>query len=153
MADFHVDGNQTVAGTTDTTLTLETTTAVRGKVFDFTSGFTLASPSDNLLSVAAQRFGTTNDGVGTALVPAPFDPADAAAVITCLFNHTTEPASYVAAKFMWGPIGQHMRATYRWVAAPGKELVMAALAASGIGWFAEHASVTPEHLIDVSFSE
>ena len=54
---------------------------------------------------------------------------------------------------VWGPIGQHMRATYRWVAAPGKEIVIANVASAGVGWFAEHASVTPEHIMSAYFEE
>ncbi len=147
-----MQGVQTVAGTTDTTITLERGASKRAKVFDFTSGFTLASPSDNLLTVTAQRF-TTDDGTGTARTPAPLDPADGAAVTTCLTNHTIEPSAYTANEEIWGPIGQHMRATYRWVAAPGKELVIPNSASNGIGWFADHASVTPEHYMSIYFSE
>ena len=151
MADYHVTGTQTVASTTDTTLTLERG-ASRYKVYDFTSGFTLASPSDNLLTVTADRFGTTNDGTGDAETPAPLDTADAAAGTTSLVNHTVEPASYLTTE-VWGPIAQHMRATYRWVAAPGKEIIMPDTANTGIGFFADHASVTPEHVMSVFFSE
>ena len=152
MADYHVEGSQTVAGTTDTTITLERGASKRAKVFDFTSGFTLASPSDNLLSVTAQRF-TTDDGTGTARTANPLDPADGAAVTTCLQNHSAEPSAYTANEEIWGPIAQHMRATYRWAASPGKELVIPNTASVGIGWFADHASVTPEHLMSIYFSE
>ncbi len=150
MSDYHVTGTQTVAGTTDTTLTLERG-AGRYRVYDFTSGFTLASPSDNLLTVSADRFGTTDDGVGTAETPAPLDTADDAASTTCLVNHTTEPNAYLTTEVFH--IAQHMRATYRWVAAPGKEIVMPDTANTGIGFFADHASVTPEHVVGVFFSE
>ena len=151
MADYHVVGTQTVAGTTDTTLTLERG-AGRYRVYEFTSGFTLASPSDNLLTVTADRFGTTNDGTGDAETPAPLDTADVASTTTCLVNHSAEPASYLTTE-VFGPVGQHMRATYRWVAAPGKEIVMPTTANTGIGFAADHASVTPEHTMSVYFSE
>lgn len=153
MPDYHVKGSQTVAGTTDTTLTLEAPgSAKRAKIFEFTTGFTLASPADILLSVTAQRF-ITADGVGTSRTPNPLDPADGPATITCLQNHTTEPTTYTTDEEVWGPIGQHMRATYRWVASPGKEIVIPNTASVGVGWFADHASSTPEHLIAVDFSE
>jgi len=152
MSDFHVEGSQTVAGTDDTTLTLEIASSTRFKIFEHTSGFTLASPTDSLLSVRAHRF-VTADGVGTARTPNPIDPADAAAITTCLVNHTTEPTTYSTDEEVWGPIGQHMRATYRWVAAPGKEIISSVTASTGVGYVASHASVTPEHLISAYFSE
>ena len=150
MADYHVTGNQLVASTTDTTLTLETAGS-RFRVYDFTSGFTLASPSDNLLTVTADRFGTTDDGTGDAEVGAPLDTADAAFSGNILVNHTIEPASYLTTE-LWN-IAQHMRATYRWVAAPGKELVMPNTANTGIGFFTLHASAVPVHQLGVFFSE
>ena len=152
MSDFHVVGSQTVAGTTDTTLTLEIASSTRFKIYEFTSGFTLASPSDNLLTVTGQRF-VTADGAGTGRVPNPLDPADAASATTCLVNHTTEPTTYSSAEEVWGPIGQHMRATYRWVATPGKEIISSVTAATGVGFFADHASVTPEHTLSLYFAE
>ena len=130
MADYHVKGAQAVESTHKTTLTLERG-AHRFRVYDFTSGFTLASPSDNLLTATADRFGTTDDGTGDAETPAPLDTADAAWAGNCLVNHSVEPASYLTTE-VWGPIAQHMRATYRWVAAPGKEIVMPDTANTGI---------------------
>lgn len=152
MADYHINGAQTVAGTDDTTLTVERGASARFKVFEINSGFTLASPSDNLLSVRLHRF-VTADGAGTARVPNPLDPADAPCVATGLTNHTTEPTTYSTDEEVWGAIGQHMRATYRWVAAPGKEIVIPNTASVGVGLVASHASVTPEHVGSLYFSE
>ncbi len=151
MSDFFAIGTQTVNSTTITTITIERGANGRFRVYDFTSGFTLASPSDNLLTVTADRFGTTDDGAGTAEVGAPVDTADAAFSGNILVNNTTEPTSYLTTELFH--IAQHMRATYRWVAAPGKELVMPDTANAGIGFFADHASVTPEHVMGVYFSE
>lgn len=150
MADYHVEGTQTVASPDDTTITIERGASARVKIFDFTTGFQLASPSDNLLLVTAQR--STADGTGTSRTPNPLDPADAACVATCLTNHTIEP-TYTANEEVWGPIGQHMRATYRWVAAPGKEIILPNTSAAGVGWFATHASAVPEHYMSVYFEE
>ena len=152
MADYHINGDQTVASPDDTTLTVERGASKRFKVFEMYSGFTLASPSDNLLSVRLHRF-VTADGAGTARVPNPLDPADSACVATGLVNHTTEPTTYSTDEEVWGPIGQHMRATYRWNAAPGKEIVVANVASEGVGLVASHASVTPEHYGSLDFSE
>ncbi len=152
MPDYHINGSQTVAGTDDTTLTVERGASKRFKVFEMVSGFTLASPSDNLLTVRLHRF-VTADGAGTARVPNPLDPADGVCVATGLTNHTTEPTTYSTDEEVIGGFGQHMRATYRWVAAPGKEIVVADVAAEGVGLVASHASVTPEHVGELFFAE
>ncbi len=152
MADYHINGTQTVAGTDDTTLTVERGAAKRFKVYEVKSSFTLASPSDNLLSVRLHRF-VTADGAGTARVPNPLDPADGVCVATGLVNHTTEPTTYSTDEEVLGAFGQHMRASYRWVAAPGKEIVVPDTASVGVGLVASHASVTPEHLGSLYFAE
>lgn len=153
MTDYHVIGDQTVASPDDTTLSLEAPgSAKRFKLFEFISGFTLASPSDNLLSMRVHRF-VTADGVGSARTPNPLDPADGPSVTTALNNHTTEPTTYSTDEEVVGPFGQHMRVTYRWVAAPGKEIVVPNTASVGLGFLASHVSVTPEHLISAFFSE
>ena len=152
MARYHISGDQTVAGTTDTTLTVERGASKRFKIYEIGSSFTLASPSDNLILVTAQRF-VTADGAGTARVPNPLDPADGACVATGLVNHTTEPTTYSTDEEVWGAIGQHMRATYRWVAAPDSEIVVANVASEGVGLFANHASVTPVHRGELYFLE
>ncbi len=151
MGDYHVEGTQTVSGTDITTITIERGAAKRFKIFEFTSGFTLASPSDNLILVDAHRFDTA-DGTGTGRTPNALDQADGVAVATSQQNHTIEPTTYVTDEEVW-IIGQHMRATYRWVAAPGKEIVVPDIAAEGVGWLANHASATPEHIMSVYFSE
>ena len=152
MADYHIAGSQAVAAPDVTTLTVERGAAKRFAVFEINSGFTLATPSDHLLSVRLHRF-VTADGAGTARVPNPLDPANGPSVATGLVNHTTEPTTYSTDEEVWGPIGQHMRATYRWVASPGKEIIVANVAAEGVGLVATHASVTPLHKGSLDFSE
>ena len=111
-----------------------------------------ASPSDNLLEFRVHRF-VTADGIGTARIPNPLDPADGASVAAGIANHTTEPTTYTTDEEVLGPFGQHMRATYRWVAAPGKEIVVPDTASVGLGFIATHASVTPEHFASAFFEE
>ena len=152
MGNYHINGTQTVAGTDDTTLSVERGSAKRFKVYEINSGFTLASPSDNLLSVRLHRF-VTADGTGTARIPNPLDPADGPCVATGFSNHTIEPTTYSTDEEVWGAIGQHMRATYRWVAAPGSEIVIPNTASVGVGLVASHASATPEHIGSLLFSE
>ncbi len=151
MAKYSGVGTQTVTDTTaDTTLTIE-----RGGgriwVYDFTSGFD-GTPADFAFVITAQRFGTTDDGTGTDLVPAPLDPADSAFAGIVKTNHTAEPTSYVSAKELF-EVAVNQRATYRWVAAPGGEMIIADTANTGIGWFTIHASATPTHTLGVHFIE
>ncbi len=152
MGDYHMVGSQAVVSPDDTTLTVERGASSRFKVYEMISGFTLAAPADILLSVRLHRF-VTADGVGTARVPNPVDPADAPCVATGLNDHTTEPTTYSTDEEVVGPIGHHMRATYRWVAAPGKEIVVANVASEGVGLIATHASSTPLHRGELFFTE
>ena len=151
MADYFAEGEQTVVPTTpDTTISIERGVQGRTRIYDFTSGFDLATPSDNLFVVVADRFGTTDDGTGDSPLVEPLDGADAAFAGNVLDNHSAEPASYLDTP-VWR-IAQHLRATYRWVAAPGKEIVMPDTANTGVGFFSIHASQVPEHNIGVFFS-
>ena len=155
MGDYHIEGvtNPTVTAPDSTTLTVEAPgSAVRFKVFEINSGFTLASPADILLSVRLHRF-VTADGAGAARTPNPLDPADGACSAAGISAHTTEPTTYTSNEEVWGPLGQHMRATYRWVAAPGKEIVVPNTASVGVGLVASHASSNPIHTGTLYFNE
>ena len=59
------------------------------------------------------------------------DSADPAAVSVCGKNHTVEPTYTAIASLL--DIALNQRATFRWVAAPGSELMAPATAANGIG--------------------
>lgn len=150
MADYAAVGTQTVTATPfDSTLTVERGASKRAKIFDMTTGFVLATPADILMEFNAQR-GTTS-GTGTAHTPIPLDPADGASVTTVEENHTAEP-TYTADEILLH-FGLHMRAAYRWVAAPGKEWVIPDSASNFIGFRGEHASAVPVNQVTVHFSE
>jgi hypothetical protein len=88
-----------------------------------------ASPADNPFLWILQR--CTTAGTSTAVTPQPLDPADAATETDAGENHTAEP-TYTANQILLAvPLNQ--RATFRWVAAPGSELVAPATASNGIG--------------------
>ncbi len=149
MADYHIIGAQAVNSTPIATASIETG-GDRFKVYDFTSGFNLASPADILFTVVADRFGSTDDGTGDPETAAPLDLGDIAFAGNVLVNHTVNPASLLTTE-LWH-IAQHMRATYRWVAAPGKELVMPVTANTGIVFTANHASNNAVHELGVYFA-
>jgi len=128
MPSYSIDGQDTNTGST-TVLGLDGTTTARGFVYDLIMGSD-ATPADNAAEFNLQRFATAN-GTGTAVTPQPLDPADGAARLSATEAHSTEP-TYTANAIMlhWA---QNQRATFRWVAAPGGEIIVPATSDSGVG--------------------
>ena len=60
--------------------------------------------------------------------------------------------TYTANTILWSA-GVNQRATYRWVAAPGSELLIPATASNGIGVAAKSAAYTGDALASVMFAE
>jgi hypothetical protein len=131
MAKYAITGIQsTVSGAYKTALSVfasNTTALRRGKVYDVLIG-TNGTPADNYLQWDISRM--TVDGTGTAVTPNPLDPADAAALGAAKNNYTVEPT--VTANSSLFNVGVNQRASYRWVAAPGSELVYPATANNGL---------------------
>ncbi len=109
----------------------------RGKLIEFSWGARGgATAADVIMDMHIGRI--TAGGTGTAVNELPLDPADAASLIVGLEILTIEP-TYTSNEELF-QLGRHMRATYRWVAAPGAEFVLPATAAAGWGFRSEHAS-------------
>ena len=125
----------TTGGKVTTTTGLKTAVGVTGgtglriRLYDFTVS-AVGTPADNVLRWVVQR--STAAGTLTAITPAPLDSADAAAEATAGENHTVEPTYTTATELFDNAVNQ--RATYRWVAAPGGELIVPATASNGIGF-------------------
>lgn len=115
-------------GTDKTVLTMVSTTAIRPKICDILVGAG-TTPSDHASKFVMSRF--TAGGTGTAFTPVALDPSDPASVFTSAYNHSVEP-TYTAAAYLLG-WSMNQRGTFRWVAAPGFELVAPPTAANGIG--------------------
>lgn len=129
MANYAVK----LARTASTTASLggvnaDPTTPRRIKIYDFILG-SEASPADNPFLYVFQRY--TAAGTLTAVTPRKLDPADATALTNAGENHTVEP-TYTSGEIL-ERIALNQRATFRWVAAPGGELVTPATASNGIG--------------------
>src|SRR5262245_14043214 len=110
-----------------------TTSARRGKIYDVLVG-TNGTPADNYMEWDISRFSATAVLTATAVTPNPLDQADAVFLGVSTANATTEN-TYVnngtgASMFY---VGVNQRASYRWVAAPGGEIVYAATALVGLG--------------------
>ena len=120
--------HRTAAGTNLTILALESSASVVGKIHQLVLGSD-ATPAD-----VATRFDVlrhTAAGVGgTAVVEKPTDPQAAAASCNLRGGTMTEPT--YEADFLL-EIALNQRATFTWIANPGRELRTTVAAANGIG--------------------
>jgi hypothetical protein len=109
-------------------------TTIRPRIYEFTIGTDGgASANDNVITWTLQT-GSAN-GTDTAVTPFVIDPGDPASLAAGGSNATVEP-TYTAASILFGPMGINQRATYRWVAPPDGELVLAAVATATARFFA-----------------
>jgi hypothetical protein len=110
-------------------LLADATTPRRIKLYSFGIGCTAAS-NDGVHPFCVRRI--TNSGTGTAVTPAPLDPADAAALMDAEHLITVDPASYAAGTQLYlEPLNG--RASWQWNANPGREFVGPATATNGFG--------------------
>jgi hypothetical protein len=119
----------------------------RIKIYDWSFGCD-AAPADNTFVHIAQR--CTTAGTGATLTAKPTDPADAAALAVLKDTITADPTLTAGEIMLRKPLNQ--RATFRWVAPPGGELVVPATATNGFMLGLSAASVTTMSA-DVSFEE
>ena len=150
-ARYTGSGNNTMTGTPgDTALSIVGITATlrRCWVEEFVIG-NEGTPADNVVNYIVQR--ATAEGSATAVVPTRNDLADAESDMNVGENHTTEP-TYTSTEELW-EFPLNTRATYRWVAPPGAELVIPATNEAGIGWVGFHASATTDYRATASWIE
>lgn len=124
---YSVAGQDTNTAST-TQIGVTSASTVRPRIYDIICGSD-ATPADNSAEYNLQRY--TAAGTSTAFTPVALDPADPAALASAGVNHSVEP-TYTASAIVleWA---QNQRATFRWVAAPGGEIVLPATAANGAG--------------------
>ncbi|MDP2410349.1 MAG: hypothetical protein Q8M26_08690 [Pseudolabrys sp.] len=103
------------------------TLLARLAVYEFVVG-TDGTAADNAMVADVSR--TTAIGTGTSATPTKLDPADGTSLGVGTVNHTSEP-TVTAASSLWG-MGFNQRATMRWVAFPGQELIIPATDANGL---------------------
>ncbi len=107
-------------------LTAATATLRRFKIYDVIFG-TNGAPLDNYMEADISR--QTAAGTSTALTPVPLDPGDTAAGTVGAANFTVEGTITAASSQLY--FGYNQRASFRWVAAPGSELVAPATNLAG----------------------
>lgn len=112
-------------------------TARRGKIYDILVG-TMSVPADTAIQWSVQRIttiGTSSVAWGAGAVTSLsstycLDTADGVAQSVLIANSSTE-ASVTAGSELWN-VGLNQRASYRWVAAPGSEMVYPATSSNGL---------------------
>lgn len=147
-----LDGTQQAISTSFKTLAAlmaSNGTALRRiSVHEFAFGVD-GTPADQAMTYDVSR--TTADGTGTAVTPPPLDPADAAFLGIGKANYTAEP-TVTAASSLWGQ-GVNQRATIRWVAFPGQELVIPATNVAGLAFRAKSPGYTGTAVAQIEFVE
>ena len=118
----------------------------RGKIYDLLVG-TNGTPADNAMIWDVSRIGAAGmlssqaytgalSSVSSAFA---LDAADGLTAAWIVANSTTETSTYAIS--LWN-VGVNQRASYRWVAAPGSELVYAATSSAGLGLRAQSPGYT-----------
>jgi len=149
MARYSASGSQTLTSSAVTALGLAAqSTAHRSMVYEMWFG-NIGAPADLVTVHTVQRI--TADGSGTGVTPTALDAADRASQCTCLENHTSEPTYTSNTQLLEVPLNH--RATFRWVAAPGGEIVTPATDNNGIGFTALHASATTDWRVGCMWEE
>jgi hypothetical protein len=97
----------------------------RGRVYDYMVA-SVTTPADNVFDHQLMR--TSTAGTGAAVTPSPLDVADTASIFDATDTYTIDPT--IGVELLRVPLNH--RATYRWVAAPGGELIWPATASNGI---------------------
>jgi hypothetical protein len=98
----------------------------RVKLYDVLIG-TNGTPADNFVEWDISRI--TVASTTTAATPTALDPADATSLTTATVNSSTFGTITANSNVFY--IGVNQRASYRWVAAPGGELVSPATSSAG----------------------
>lgn len=154
MAEKYVTRVASVASGTNKTLInifhSAATPTNRGRIYDVIVG-SVASPADQAADFLLNR----STGVGTegsGLVPNNLDPGGPAGDCDSGLGVFTGEPTYTAAKQLLA-FQLNQRATFRWVAYPGSELVMTATQNNGAGLQTVSSSSTQAYGATIYFEE
>lgn len=120
----------------------------RIKIVEFVFG-TDGTPADQAMTYDVSVISAL--GTATSLTPNPLDPADSAFLGVAKGNDTVEPTVTANSSKWAGAVNQ--RATLRWVAFPGMELVIPATNAAGLAFRAKSPGYTGTAVAQVEFQE
>lgn len=137
---------QNITTTAKTIVQLASATArlVRGRAYDLIFA-TDGTPSDFPVIFDAAR--QTTAGTSTSATPSPLDPGDPASAAVAVVNSTVEPTTGVVLL----DVALNARASYRWVAAPGSELVWPGTNLAGVGVRAKGVTAGYASTVAVTF--
>ncbi len=130
MSDrYGITGDQDIStGPSLAVLGLHADTLTREKIYEMAWG-SVAAPSDVFVDWIVLR-GDTGLGTSTAVTPAPLDEDAPVSQTTAGENYTANPTfTLTEALFR---IGLNLRASWRWVAAPEGEIMIAATAVDSV---------------------
>ena len=152
MARYSASGSQNLpaSSTPITALTIASQSTVhRNIIYDIVIA-NVGSPAALVTLHTIQRI--TNPGTaGSAVTPSLLDIADRASQSAVGENHSSEPTYTSATELLEIPLNH--RATFRWVAAPGGEIITPATNNAGIGAKAAHASASTEWRVGCMWEE
>ena len=150
MARYSASGSQNLASSAITALTIAAQSTVhRNIIYDITIG-NVGAPADLVTLHTIQRI-TAVGTAGASVTPTLLDIADRASQSAVGENHSSEPTYTASTELLEVPLNH--RATFRWVAAPGGEIITPATNNSGIGAKAIHASATTEWRVGCMWEE
>ena len=152
MSRYSASGSQNLpaSSTPITALTIAAqSTAHQNRVYDINIA-NVGAPADLVTLHTIQRI-TAVGTAGSAVTPSKLDLADRASQSAAGENNSAEPTYTSATELLEIPLNH--RATFRWVAAPGGELVTPATNNSGIGAKAFHASADTEWRVGCMWEE
>jgi hypothetical protein len=109
-----------------------------------------ATPADNYAEFAIRRT-TTAGTTTTTFTPTLLDPANGAAAGVFVLTASAQPTITANSDLLNIPINQ--RATFRWVANPGGELIVPATAGNGLAFMAVASNATATYGITAYWSE
>lgn len=132
----------------DTVLSIIAATTVRPALYDIVLSSN-STPNDYSADFQVQRFSA--DGTGSAVTPQPLDFADRAALTTSKHTYTAEPT--LTANEILLRLAHNQRASVRWVAAPGGEIVVPALAGDGLALLCNAVSTQFTEVATMMFEE
>lgn len=141
------------SGTNKTFLNLFNAAATpinRGKLYEFTVS-SVATPADQACKVLVGR--TTAVGTeGSGFTPNNLDPAGPAGSYDAGIGVFTGEPTYTANKALY-IVSLNQRATFRWIAAPGSEMLMTATVSNGLGIKSSSSTSTQAQEVTVLFEE
>lgn len=141
------------SGTNKTLINLfntPTTPTNRGRIYDVIVG-SVATPADQAADFLINR-STAVGTEGSGLVPNNLDPAGPAGSYDSGLGVFSAEPTYTAAKQLLA-FQLNQRATFRWIASPGSELMMAATQNNGAGLQTVSSTSTQAYGATILFEE